>query len=56
VYVCSELDELGENCIEWVSFVAFLPDLSIEDALTLASAIVVLWALAWAWRTIRSAA
>lgn len=30
-----------------------LPDLSADDALEIASAVAVLWAVAWVWKTIR---
>lgn len=48
-------DPLTETCsnVVWVEQMGFLPSLSVQDALTIGSAIVGVWALGFSFKLIR---
>ena len=52
MYVCAVLDGSG-GCSSWVPLPSWLPDLSITDAQSIATAVGVLFAIVFAWKVLR---
>ena len=48
-FVCVQPDTASSGCLEWAQAWSLL-DLPIEDAMGIAAAILVIWAMAWGFR------